>query len=52
MNISIVDSFAADCDGDEMNIFVPNQNTLSTILFTVAANLFSFKNGKCLQKLK
>ncbi|KAK4291239.1 hypothetical protein Pmani_035924 [Petrolisthes manimaculis] len=52
LNISMTENFAADCDGDEMNIFVPHTNDLSSILATAQRSVIFNKNGKVATKLK
>ncbi|MPC41023.1 DNA-directed RNA polymerase II subunit RPB1 [Portunus trituberculatus] len=52
LNISITDNYAADCDGDEMNLFVPGVESHSSRMLDVNHNAVFFKNGKVSLKIK
>ncbi|XP_063852401.1 DNA-directed RNA polymerase II subunit rpb1-like [Scylla paramamosain] len=52
LNISITDNYAADCDGDEMNLFVPGVKSHSSRMLDVSHNVIFFKNGKVSLKIK
>lgn len=52
LNISMTDNYAADCDGDEMNVFLGHTSDLSGILATSQRNVIFNKNGKVATRLK
>lgn len=52
LNILMTDNLAADCDGDEINIYVPETESFKSSLFQAEYNVVFNKNGKISQKLK
>lgn len=52
LNISITDNFAADCDGDEVNLFVPGVESHAPRLLEVEHNAVFPKSGKVSLRIK
>lgn len=52
LNISATDNFAADCDGDEMNLFVPGVESHAGRLLEIEHNAVFPKSGKVSLRIK
>ena len=52
LNISITDNYAADCDGDEVNLFVPSVESHASRMLDVSYNTVFSKSGKVSLKIK
>lgn len=52
LNISVTDNFAADCDGDEVNLFVPGVESHAGRLLEIEHNAVFPKSGKVSLRIK
>lgn len=52
LNILMTDNYGADCDGDEINIYVPEAENFKSYLLEAKDNVMFNKNCKIACKLK